>query len=835
MEAGRSPSSDGVSAGQLWQWPAFFLGMFAMTGAAFVVLKPRVGPGVDERFTRLGAIVDGESPEASIAPLNRLLKDTTGTKSEARVHAMLAEAIDRAQIKATGGMGTGLLTNNSTILTQGRLALEQGYKPDQAWFVRMAKVAESLERPKEAFELYQKAMVEKPLTVAVNRHVVELAATAAEPAESERILSRFLEREDLTPADKSWGVLRRVELLLAAGQYEAARAMLLEIEKATNDGSPGMTAGLVQCKLGEAFYKLGDSGEAERRLRLARQMLTVASPEDASAAAMLGDVLLARGDAGGAESFYQDILTTHPDAPAADWARAGRGLCRLMKGEEEPGLADMDAVVRRQAENPPTHRQHIEPAKLAERLAAGSATLAARHSWPGAIELLTQEKKVVPTAPAAFWLRAAGIYERYGDSEVGVMPATVPTTSPAKVTPTVSEGAPTIPPKARQLLKTAGDAYFTYSMAVTLADDKAAADALWHAIELYDRAGDTRTVCRALDRFSSERPESPQAPEALLRLGRGYQALGEWDKAVATFQRLQLRYEQSLAASKSLVPLAQVFVAQGPDYYARAERMLIGVLENNRQLTPQAEEFRAALFELARLYYRTERYEESIGRLDELLKRYPPPADNRQGQVLFFMADGYRKSATMLAAGTGMAEATVEGPAEAGAPKVASVSTAAAAQAVSDDRKEELRKTVRSRLGTAKAHFEDVIEWYRAHEPADDLERLHLKLAFFYRADCAYDLQQYDEAVHLYDRAAFKYQDDASSLAAWVQVVNALVKQGKIEEARAANERAKHLLKRMPAEAFNSGGSGVGGGGGYSLSRAYWESWLKWTGESGIR
>ena len=84
--------------------------------------------------------------------------------------------------------------------------------------------------------------------------------------------------------------------------------------------------------------------------------------------------------------------------------------------------------------------------------------------------------------------------------------------------------------------------------------------------------------------------------------------------------------------------------------------------------------------------------------------------------------------------------------------------------------------------------------------------------------------------MRLYDRAAFKDQDDASSLAAWVQVVNALVKQGKVDEARAANDRAKHLLKRMPAEAFASGGAG-----GYSLSKAYWESWLKWTGESGIR
>jgi hypothetical protein len=49
---------------------------------------------------------------------------------------------------------------------------------------------------------------------------------------------------------------------------------------------------------------------------------------------------------------------------------------------------------------------------------------------------------------------------------------------------------------------------------------------------------------------------------------------------------------------------------------------------------------------------------------------------------------------------------------------------------------------------------------------------------------------------------------------------------GKMDEAKTANERAKWLLRRMPPEAFNDGS--------FSMPKAYWEQWLKWTSQSGM-
>jgi tetratricopeptide (TPR) repeat protein len=103
------------------------------------------------------------------------------------------------------------------------------------------------------------------------------------------------------------------------------------------------------------------------------------------------------------------------------------------------------------------------------------------------------------------------------------------------------------------------------------------------------------------------------------------------------------------------------------------------------------------------------------------------------------------------------------------------------------------------------------------------VDKLYLKLAHFYRADCLYDLGNYEDAVKLYEEAAFRYQDDPSALAAYVQIVNADCAMGKLEEARTANERAKWLVRRIPDEAFSE-----------AMPKQYWEQLFKWTSDSGL-
>ena len=165
-------------------------------------------------------------------------------------------------------------------------------------------------------------------------------------------------------------------------------------------------------------------------------------------------------------------------------------------------------------------------------------------------------------------------------------------------------------------------------------------------------------------------------------------------------------------------------------------------MRDNPLVDPSAEEFRQSLFELAQLYYRTGRYEEAVARLEELTQRYPH--EDRMPQLVFLMADSYRKSAQLL--DVRVASAAVGAGGVQGGKEGAELAEAAAAR--------------RERLSKARGLYDRAIELYAAAKPTSDLDKLYQKLAYFYRADCMYDLGNYQEAITLYDAAAFKYQND---------------------------------------------------------------------------
>lgn len=782
-------------AGQLWQFPLLLvsLGLFAYAG--YLLIKPPPGPSIAQRLEAARKYLAEERARAATGELNALLTTEKLTPAqEGATRMLLGEALEMGQRLNR----VSLRVNHERIIWQTKNAMTLGIKADAAAHRRLAESYDALGRVSEAIHHYRQALsLDSAHALKWKRKIIELQLPHDPPEVVVASLDDFLKSPGLTDGERAWALGEKAHVLVDRGDFQDARDLLTQAMKLHgNEGKPEEPAdtselGQFNYWLGYCAWKLGNAREAEAYLRLSRDQLRVQHPLDADAAYLLGRLREEQHDYTEANAYYVSVLQNHLDSHVALPAKLGRGICRIALKSEEAGLTDLHDVVRTVQE-----KEVIPPRLKEETLAAlqqAGELLSNSGNVQGALELMAHEQTLEPKPPAKFFERLGKMYER----RAAQLDAALADAKPAD--------RPDRQAKIRDLRAKAGDAFIAYSRALTLSDDKGYGLALWQGIGLYDQAGDLPRIISALETFVGERPDDPHTPDALLRLGHAYHAAGLFDKAIAAYKHCQFRYAKSLAATRSGVPLARACIAKGPEFYKKAEEALRGVIEDNVQITPEAQEFAEALVELAQLYYKTERYELAINRLEEVTQRYP--ADARMGQLLFLMADSYRKSADLLDE------------------RIRSASSMAANQPAVD--MNEAVKARADRLARAKDLYQRVIAHYRAAQaPGNDLDKLYMKLSHFYRADCVYDAGDYLEAIKLYDDAAFRYQEDPSALAAYVQIVNANVALGRVEEAKAANERAKWMLRRMPGQVFDVAS--------FAMSRKAWEQWLKWSGESGL-
>src|SRR4051812_33576002 len=572
------------------------VGLFAYS--AYLFIDPRPGLSIGQRIDTARAYLAQGRPQAAVDQLNKLLaSEKLARETEAGVRLLLAESLESAQKQ----LGLDLDVNHERVVEQSRIALALGVKPEAEIYRRLGDSYRALNKPAQALESYRRAIaMDATRALPLQRKVIDLQLAQADSAPAEASLEDYTRLEGLTDAERAWALSKKAELLVNRGNYFEAKALLGEARRF--DGDP-VAQGQVHYGLGYCAWKLGDLPEAERLLRVARDQLKSQHPLDADAAYALGRIRQDRDDPKEAVSFYQHVIEDHPDSAVAPLARLGRGVCRIALGGDEAGLSDLHDLVQEIGAKKSRQRYRNE---VLSGLRDAAATLSGRGNFQGALELMSHEQTLEPEPAPDFYSRLAGVFDRRAEQVEKTLPESPDAAEKIRRTQQV-----------RDLRTRAGDAYVAFSRSVTLDDDRAHGEALWKGVDLYDRAGNIQHAISALELFVAERPNDGAAPEALLKLGRAYQAAGLFDKAIAAYQRNQSRYPQSLAASKSGVPLAQAYVAKGPQSYPAAEAALLRVIDDNPLITPEAQEFREALFELAQLYYRTERYEESVSRLTE--------------------------------------------------------------------------------------------------------------------------------------------------------------------------------------------------------------------------
>jgi tetratricopeptide (TPR) repeat protein len=810
--ASNRSAGPGARLGRLWQLPLFLLSLALFGYAAYLFIDPKPGLTIDQKIDVARTLLKYDRPEAAIEQLNKLLGGEKLTlENESEIHLLLAQAIESGQkLKKLD-----LPINHEHIIEQSQLALNQGAKHEADIFRRMGESYEAIGNVDSALKNYRRAeAMDVNRALRLKRKVIDLQMSQGDSGAAEASLDDYLKDPKLSDSERAWALGEKSHILADSSKFIEARALLTEALRLNPDPT---AQGQLHYWLGYSQWKLGDAGEAERLLRVSRDLMKVRHPTDADAAYALGRIRQDKGDFKEAKSFYESILISHPDAQVALLAKLGRGMCRISLGEDNPGLADLQTLTSEVLAKP-ARKKSIPEILIGLRDAA--TTLATRDNFQGALEVMSYEQSLMPTPPpGAFFARLATVYEKRAD-QVDASVESAP--NPDEKFRRQSQG--------REFRTKAGDSYIAYAKSLNGGDeDKAYGDSIWKAVALYDQAGSLPLSIAALELYANERPDDGRAPEALLKLGRAYQAAGDFDKAITWLQRNQFRYPNSLAASKSGVPLAQAYMAKGPLSYPKAEATLKAVIQNNRLITPDADEFRQALFELAQLYYRTDRYEDSVIRLQEMTDRYPD--DPRMAQLLFLMGDSNRKSAHLLKKQLAETAATQPAP-----PPEATLSAATqpadgrdteAAAARAAAKKAEAENAIKERLTRAGTLYAKVIDRFRGGAPTSDLDKLYVKHSHFYRADCLYDLGNFKDAIKLYDAAALRYQDDPDALAALVQIVNGYCALGQLNDARTANERAKELLRKMPAKAFEQSGEG-----GMLMSKQYWEQLLKWTNDA---
>lgn len=772
---------------QLWQLPLLLLSLALFGYAAYVFIDPQPGMSADDKIDIGRILLEQDRPEAAREHLNKVFANQKLTVAQqGRLHILLAESLDKEQKQKK----LSIPVNFQRIIEQTRLAMGKGVQADGPIHRRLGEAFEALGRWEDAIDNYRKsAAFDVDRNLPLQRKIIDLQLLADDRGGALATIDKYLAEPKISDTERAWAISERAQILIDEGKFTDARLMLNDSLKLELDP---VARGTLHYRLGFCAWKLGESEEAERLLRLARDELQVKHPIDADACYVLGKLFIDRGDPMTAQSFFQVVLTSHPDNRIAPLARMGRGISRIMLRQDDAALIDLSQLVKEIQTRPSRAKLKGE---VLDGLRLVCTALANRENYTAALEVAAYEQELEPSPAASFYSRLSDIYEKRAEQLEKQLALAPPAERIRKQQ------------QQRDSLLKAADAYVAYSRAQTLVDDKSYGAALWKGVDLYDRAGDTQAVIATLELFVAERPDDAVTPDALLRLGRAYQAAGHFDKAINAFTRNQFRYANSLAASKSAVPLAQAYIAKGPESYGKAEVVLNSVVDNNPLITPDSQEFRQALLELGQLYHRMGRYEEAVVKLEEFTQRYRE--DERLSQLLFLIADSYRKSAAginpqLVAAKT----------AQASADDVPPVDPAEALKARTD------------RLERAHGLYDRLVEMWRGRTPSRDIDKLQLKLAYFYRADCLFDLARYPEAIAQYDSAATRYQDDPAALTAFVQIVNANVAMGKLDEAKTANERAKYLFRRIPPESFENGA--------FAMPREYWERQLKWMSEAGM-
>lgn len=620
----------------------------------------------------------------------------------------------------------------------------------------------------------------------VFRHLVERGLRQPDLSFQELMdmLSEYRQNRRLSAADELWAVARQTELRLEANRpQEAVDALLVDMRRLEGEaGNANLNFGELYVQLGRAYAELGDEDRAQEHLRHALELCPGSDPNRGDALVLLGQLALSRGDFDAAYEHFHIVVRDFLGTPSYLRGMLGRAEVQAILGDHQASQADYRAL----AELLPKSgmRRDVTPQRVASSLCDRHDAALALGRLDRALQYASIAEELFPSdhVPIEVLIRLASTNRQMADDLVA----------------SSGDGEsvnPLIRSQANTMYERAGEYYMRHSSAETSTplSEGDWASSLWMAADSFDRAGrQDRAVQQFISYLDSRSIDDPRRPETLFRLAQALQAQTEYEKAITYYEKIANEHSRSTFATQSYVPLARCYLAVGRR--PEAQQQLKLVLAGDRLLKPDASDYREALIELGRIYHESGDFTSAIEQFAEAAQRYPD--DPKRLEILYLLADSYRGGALALA------DRARNEPAL----SLAEIGRLNVLRTEHLQRAEDLFASICDEFASAPATTD---------EHADDL----LRRSQLYRADCAFYLEHFEQAIDLYDHAAREYSSHSSSMYALIQIVNCYSAMGDAERSAAAHHRALVRLKQLPDNAFAAPDS--------LMDRAAWERWLQ--------
>ncbi|QQE11182.1 tetratricopeptide repeat protein [Planctomycetota bacterium] len=819
VKPARSVIFDELHWSQVWHVPLLLLGIGLFCLALYTLRTEKPDHDFDGKLAEVAAYLDVNNLEDAKKELDELepvlkMEEQGGTiEQQGQFYLLRADLLYMTHADNRKAETEQTRENNRVVLKYYDEAVERGVKLEAGSIQRKAetllalgkldRVNEELKAldhvdPKTRRQVFKK-LVEYQFARRFKGNTDDLIKLITDYSET---LGDLEPREKL--AEKVWVVGLNAQLMLEAEDGAgAADYLTMQIMRLRGQTDVSKLWDL-RVKLAKACQMMGELDRARGLYREVQAQIKTDDPLNAEILTGLGSILLMAGDSQSVEEAranFTAVTMQFPDTSSDAYLQAMIGLadCEARLGEYP---ASMDHF--RQAVAILTNEKRVygdrRKDELKEIIQAHIRYAMERSEYEQGLEYLQVLSPLYgKELPADLILSFALTHEKI--AEVAAKYA-------SKIDPKLTNDYTPERLKAwrhrnQQSVIHYGksaERYLEHARAVTISSNELHGESLWAAAANYDKANDWQKSVDVYAEFIDTRESDSRRWRGMVNHGKALFALSQYDAAAEDFRGVIQDHPRTLEAYESRVMLARTFEKMGE--VNKALRGLEQVIEDDPVITPDSKQYREALIELGRLYYQqiakdVEQSENAIEVLTKAVERY---GDQSEGAKLrYWLADAYRQSVEAI--------------------------NLELDRQLSHKRQLELSSERNSRLQKAQSYFQSAKREFemRKYDALTPLEKMYLRNSYFYRADCAFDQQHYEQAIGLYDEAARKWEKDPASMVALVQIVNAYCELGQFREAKIAHDNALLQLQRIPDDAFKRPG--------LPMDREHWENWLRWDSE----